>query len=294
MHIESGEHHGHTKHRGTRLVVLLACIGGLAGCAASSQSSAPPATAQTEPEPNSVIEKDRQMAFSRESPAPDPENTPSNPQGAATMPTPGVSPTLQPTRAESHTPTTSEEVSAQPQNAEGLPPADPAMLKQDQKAIDKAAATSERLADHTAAQTKNARDRAAVPAGTPKSTGTADKTPTADKTAAADKTDKTNASDKHSADNTARNKRDQDDQTLTPIDQSNAPSDLQLTAAVRRAIVGAEGLSFTAKNVKIISADGRVTLRGPVKSAAEKSRVEQVARQAAGAAPVASQLEIEK
>ncbi|HET6339399.1 MAG TPA: BON domain-containing protein [Polyangiales bacterium] len=294
MHIESGEHHGHTNHRGTRLVVLLACIGGLAGCAGSSQSSAPPATAQTEPEPNSVLEKDRQMAFSRESPAPDPENTPSNPQGAAAMPTPGVSPTLQPTRAESHTPTTSEDTSGLGQNAEGMPPADPAMLKQDQKAIDKAAATSERLADHTAAQTKNARDRTAVPAGTPKSTGTADKTPTADKAPAADKTDKANASDKHAADNTARNKRDQNDKSLTPIDQSNESSDLQLTAAVRRAIVGADGLSFTAKNVKIISTDGQVTLRGPVKSAAEKSQVEQVARQAAGAAPVVSKLEIEK
>jgi hypothetical protein len=168
------------------------------------------------------------------------------------------------------------------------------MLKQDQKVIDKTAATSERLADHTAAQTKNARDRTAVPAGTPKSTGTADKTPTATNNPSADNTDKANASDKHAADNTARNKRDQDAKALTPVDQSNAPSDLQLTAAVRRAIVGAEGLSFTAKNVKIIAADGRVTLRGPVKSAAEKSRVEQVARQAAGAAPVASQLEIEK
>jgi osmotically-inducible protein OsmY len=129
-----------------------------------------------------------------------------------------------------------------------------------------------------------------VPAGLPNSTGAADH-------AAADTSParpSTADSDKHAADNTARNARDRDDKTLTPPDQSNAPNDLQLTAAVRRAIVGADGLSFTAKNVKIITADGRITLRGPVKSAAEKARVEQIARQAANSAPVASELDIEQ
>jgi hyperosmotically inducible protein len=294
MRIETGGHHGHTQHRGTRLIVLLSCIAGFAGCAASSQTQAPPATAQTEPEPNSVIEKDRQMAFSRESPAPDPERTQATPQGAATSPTPGVSPTLQPTGVESHTPTTSDDTSAQAENAEGLPPADPATLKQDQKAIDQAAATSQHLANQSAAQGKNARDHAAVPAGTPKSTAKAKASGTGDATASADKSDTKNAADKHAADNTAKNKRDRDDKTLTPTDSSNGSNDVELTAAVRRAIVGADGLSFTAKNVKIITTDGKITLRGPVKSAAEKSQVEKLARQAAGSAPVVSQLEVEK
>lgn len=234
MHIESGERHGHTNHRGTPLLVLLTCMAGLVGCAGSSSTEAPPATAQAEPEPNPVLERDRQMAFNRESPAPVPDVQP--------------------------------------------PPSGHASMKQDQKAIDDAAATSEYLADHTAAQTKNAPDRRAVPAGTPKSTGSATPAPVPAPV----------------ADDTAHNQRDQDNKNPTPLDQSNDSGDLRLTAAVRRAIVGADGLSFTAKNVKIISAAGKVTLRGPVNSAEEKSRVEQIARQAAGAAPVVSQLELAK
>jgi osmotically-inducible protein OsmY len=154
-------------------------------------------------------------------------------------------------------------------------------LKEDHRVIDQTAATSERLADKTAAQTPNARDHATPPAGIPKSTESAD-------------TDQSNAEPQRSADNTAKNERDRDDATLTPTDQSNAPNDLELSAKIRRAIVGADGLSFTARNVKIITENGHVTLRGPVANAAEKSRVEETARRAAGSARVVSQLEIEK
>jgi hypothetical protein len=96
MPTQSVERRNGTPHRRVRFLVLLGCIGALAACAGRSTSEGPPATAATEPEPNSVIEKDRQMPFSRESPAPDPE-VPATPQGAATQPTPGASPTLQPT-----------------------------------------------------------------------------------------------------------------------------------------------------------------------------------------------------
>lgn len=96
MHTETGERHGHTRRINTNLALLLACIGSLAGCATTSQSEAPPATAQTEPELNPVLEKDQQMVFSRESPAPTPEQTATTPQGAATAPTPGALPTLEP------------------------------------------------------------------------------------------------------------------------------------------------------------------------------------------------------
>jgi hypothetical protein len=160
MHSQSIELRGHSR-RGTPLVMLLACLGALAGCAGSHQA---PATASSEPEPNSVLEKDRQMAFSRESPAPTPEHPAAPPTAAGS---PGVSGTVQPTRAESHTPVVSENA-AQPAVIEQPPPADPATAKQDQKVIDHTAATSERLANQTAAHTKNARDRTAVPAGTPK------------------------------------------------------------------------------------------------------------------------------
>jgi hypothetical protein len=264
--------------------MLLACIGALAGCAGSHATEPAPATAATEPEPNSVVEKDRQMAFSRESPAPTTTEKSSAPQSAATSSSPGVSPDVQPTRAESHTPLASEQVEP-PASMEPTPPADPALMKQDQRAIDKAAAKSERLANQTASHTKNARNTAEVPAGMPKSAdNNKPSQPTAD-----------NASkDQHASDNTARNKRDRDDATLAPTDQSNASGDVDLTAKIRRAVMDADGLSFTARNVKIITTEGQVTLRGPVKTAAEKSRIEEVARKAAGSARVISQLEIEK
>jgi hyperosmotically inducible periplasmic protein len=95
------------------------------------------------------------------------------------------------------------------------------------------------------------------------------------------------------ADNTDRNERDRNDGTLTPMDQSNSTSDVQLSANIRKAIVGDDSLSFDAKNVKIIANGGQVTLRGSVNSAAEKAKIEAHARQIAGAR-VTSQLEIDK
>jgi hypothetical protein len=194
-----------------------------------------------------------------------------------------VSPAVQPTRAEAHTPLASEST-AQPASAEPMPPADAATMKHDQRVIDNTAATSERLANQTASHTKNARDTAAVPAGTPKSAENKPSQPAADNA----------PKDQHASDNTARNKRDRNDATLTPPDQSNASGDIDLTAKIRRAVMDADGLSFTARNVKIITTDGQVTLRGPVKTAAEKSRIEEVARKAAGSTRIVSQLEIEK
>lgn len=57
---------------------------------------------------------------------------------------------------------------------------------------------------------------------------------------------------------------------LIPTDsQSNATS-LELTRKIRRAVVKNFSLSMMAHNVKIISAHGNVTLRGPVKTEHEK------------------------
>ena len=94
------------------------------------------------------------------------------------------------------------------------------------------------------------------------------------------------------ADNTDRNKQDRDKKTLTPTDQSNKRDDIKLTAAVRQALIKDKSLTSTAKNIKIITTPGKVTLRGPVTSAEEKARVEELAKGAAGQVPVESQLEI--
>ncbi len=95
-------------------------------------------------------------------------------------------------------------------------------------------------------------------------------------------------------DNSAKNERDRSGETKTSGDQSNSREDIKITAAIRRAIVKDHSLSMTAKNVKIITAGGTVTLRGPVKSADEKTKIEQLATSAAGGAKIDNQLEIKE
>lgn len=95
------------------------------------------------------------------------------------------------------------------------------------------------------------------------------------------------------ADNTDLNTRDKNGNTLTPQDQSNSDSDLKVLAAVRSAIVDDDNLSMTAHNVKVMVVKGAVTLRGPVKNANEKARVEELARKVAGVVSVDNQLDID-
>jgi osmotically-inducible protein OsmY len=93
-------------------------------------------------------------------------------------------------------------------------------------------------------------------------------------------------------DNTGRNVRDRSGATLTPGNQSESVADRTLTQQIRQAVVADEALSTTAKNVKIITINGVVTLRGPVKNPQEKGIIEAKAQQIAGTDKVDSQLEI--
>ena len=93
------------------------------------------------------------------------------------------------------------------------------------------------------------------------------------------------------ADNTSKNQRDRSGETRTSGDQSNSPEDVQITATIRRAVED-HSLSATAKNVKIITADGVVTLRGPVQNEAEKTKIAELAQSAAGNAKIDNQLEV--
>ena len=93
-------------------------------------------------------------------------------------------------------------------------------------------------------------------------------------------------------DNTGKNERDRDNKTLTPGDQSGKPEDRKLTQAIRQAVMKDKSLSMTAKNVKIITAEGKVTLRGPVNTIEEKTKINDLAKAAAGQIPVDNQLEV--
>lgn len=93
-------------------------------------------------------------------------------------------------------------------------------------------------------------------------------------------------------DNTKTNKRDRDGQTATADKQSETAADRDMAKQVRRAITSEKGLSTYAKNVKIVVKDGEITLRGPVRSEEEKSRIEEIARKNAGAAKVINEMEV--
>src|SRR4030095_7572754 len=82
--------------------------------------------------------------------------------------------------------------------------------------------------------------------------------------------DKTAATPSQTApDNTGRNVRDRGGDTVTPGEQSNTKADLNLTKQICKAIMADKSLSTNAKNVKIITANGVVTLRGPVNTPQE-------------------------
>ena len=93
-------------------------------------------------------------------------------------------------------------------------------------------------------------------------------------------------------DNTATNERDRSGETKTSGDQSNSSADLKITQDIRRAIMKDSELSTSAKNIKIITDNGQVTLRGPVKNVQEKAKIDQLAKSAAGGAKIDDQLDV--
>ena len=98
----------------------------------------------------------------------------------------------------------------------------------------------------------------------------------------------------YDADNTGRNVRDREGRAPTPMDQGGSDSDRTITAEIRKSVVSNDGLSTNAHNVKIITVDGVVTLRGPVKSNDEKAAIASAAQKTPGVKRVDNQLEIER
>ena len=90
-------------------------------------------------------------------------------------------------------------------------------------------------------------------------------------------------------DNTKQNK----DQTNPTADQQKMnPADRETTKKVRSALMDDKSLSTYAHNIKIITTDGMVTLKGPVRSEDEKSAIEAKARQVAGDSNVTNNLTV--
>ena len=96
-------------------------------------------------------------------------------------------------------------------------------------------------------------------------------------------------------DNTKVNQRDNNPGEATADNQKMNATDRALTAKIRRAVVADKTLSTYAHNVKIISQDGVVTLKGPVHSDAEvKNLVSKAADAAGGADKVVNQLSVKQ
>lgn len=95
-------------------------------------------------------------------------------------------------------------------------------------------------------------------------------------------------------DNSKVNVRDQNPNALTSDDQTSKKEDVELIRKIRRSLTENHNLSTNAQNVKIISHNGYVILKGPVNSAQEKSSVERLARNVAGQDRVANGLSVLK
>jgi len=85
-------------------------------------------------------------------------------------------------------------------------------------------------------------------------------------------------------DNTKVNKRDRASAEPTADQQKMNSSDQKLTASIRKSIMADKSLSTYAHNIKIISQDGTVTLKGPVRSEEERKSIVSKATEVAGSA----------
>lgn len=91
--------------------------------------------------------------------------------------------------------------------------------------------------------------------------------------------------------NTGVNVRDRDSSAKTSFDQNENQADINVTANIRKRLVDTK-MSVNAQNVKIVTQNGKVTLRGPVETDDEKQRIEELATAVAGRGNVENQLEV--
>jgi len=94
------------------------------------------------------------------------------------------------------------------------------------------------------------------------------------------------------ADNSGQNVRDRDSRTKTPLDQSESEADRTITQKIRQALISDTALSVNAKNIKVITINGVVTLRGPVANAQEKEIIAKKVSEVQGVTRLDNQLEI--
>jgi hyperosmotically inducible periplasmic protein len=95
-----------------------------------------------------------------------------------------------------------------------------------------------------------------------------------------------------SPDNTRLNTQDRDKASPTADQQKDNRSDREITQQIRQSLVKDKSLSSYGHNVKVITQNGQVTLKGPVHSEEEKKAIEAKATEVAGENKVSSELNI--
>jgi len=95
-----------------------------------------------------------------------------------------------------------------------------------------------------------------------------------------------------SVDNSGQNEIDKQGMSMTPLDQGNGEADIAVTQTIRKALTGDSTLSTNAQNLKVITRDGIVVLRGPAASQAEADAVVKHAKTAAGANRIDNQIAV--
>jgi hyperosmotically inducible protein len=95
------------------------------------------------------------------------------------------------------------------------------------------------------------------------------------------------------ADNTKMNQRDRNANEPTADQQKVNRTDRDITQQIRKSIVGDKSLSTYGHNVKVITQNGMVTLKGPVRSEEEKKAVEEKAAEVAGADKVTNEIDVQ-
>lgn len=83
-------------------------------------------------------------------------------------------------------------------------------------------------------------------------------------------------------DNTRVNQRDRSPDEATADQQKANRSDRDITQQIRRSIAKDKSISTYGHNVKVITQNGMVTLKGPVRSEDEKQSIESKAAEIAG------------
>jgi len=93
-------------------------------------------------------------------------------------------------------------------------------------------------------------------------------------------------------DNTKVNQQDRGSNKVTADQQKMDPGDHETTKQIRQAITKDKSISTYGHNVKIITQNGMVTLKGPVRSEEEKQAIEAKAKEIAGPDKVTNELEV--